>query len=64
MERYLVELTGDQLERLSGMGREAIEAAEDENTRELKTFFRLCMISAGKPEIAGATDPRKSLAGA
>jgi hypothetical protein len=30
MERYLVELTGDQLERLSGMVREAIEAAEDE----------------------------------
>jgi hypothetical protein len=27
MERYLVELTGDQLERLSGMVREAIEAA-------------------------------------
>ena len=28
MERYLVELTGDQLERLSGMVREAIKVTE------------------------------------
>ena len=61
MERYLVELTGDQLDRLNGMVREAISAAEEENKRELENlFFRLCMISAGRPEIAGATDPTKS----
>ena len=61
MERYLVELTGDQLDRLNGMVREAISAAEEENKRELENlFFRLCMISAGRPEIAGATDSRKS----
>ena len=58
MERYLVELTGNQLDRLNGMVREAINAAQDENKRELETFFRLCMISVGRLEIAGATDPR------
>jgi hypothetical protein len=36
MERYLVELTGDQLERLSGMVREAIKVAEDERKSELE----------------------------
>ena len=40
-----------------------IEAARTKTNVNLKTFFRLCMISAGKPEIAGATDPRKSFAG-
>jgi hypothetical protein len=34
--RYLVELTGDQLERLSIMVRDAIEAAGDENKPELE----------------------------
>ena len=36
MERYLVELTGDQLERLSGMVREAMKVAEIDNKRELE----------------------------
>jgi hypothetical protein len=40
-----------------------IEAARTKTNVNLKTFFRLCMISAGKPEIAAATDPRKSFAG-
>jgi putative ABC transport system substrate-binding protein len=31
MERYLVELTGDQLDRLNGLVREAINAAEGAN---------------------------------
>ena len=39
MERYLVELTGDQLDRLNGMVREAIIAAEDENKRELEDLL-------------------------
>ena len=39
MERYLVELTGDQLDRLSGMLREAIKVAEDENKRQLEDFL-------------------------
>ena len=39
MERYLVELTGDQLDRLNGMVREAINAAEDENKRELEDLL-------------------------
>ena len=60
MERYLVELTGDQLDRLNGMVREAINSAEDENKRESKTFLWLCMIFAGRPGIAGATDQRKA----
>ena len=34
MERYLVELTGDQFDRLNGMVREAINADEDESKRE------------------------------
>jgi hypothetical protein len=59
MERYLVELTGDQLERLSIMVRDAIEAAGDENKRELEHLLLPCMISAGKPEIAEVTDRRK-----
>ena len=53
MERYLVELTGNQLERLSGMVREAIKVAEDESKRELEDLLSFCMISAGRPEIAG-----------
>ncbi len=36
MERYLVELTGHQL---NGMVREAINAAKDENKRELEDLF-------------------------
>ena len=36
MERYLVELTGHQLERLSIIVRDAIEAAEDESKPELE----------------------------
>ena len=39
MERYLVELTGDQLDRLNGMVREAINAAADENRRELEDLL-------------------------
>ena len=39
MERYLVELTGDQLDRLNGMVREAINAAEDENKRDLEDLL-------------------------
>ena len=39
MERYLVELTGNQLERLSGMVREAIKVAEDESKRELEDLL-------------------------
>ena len=39
MERYLVELTGDQLDRLNGMVREAINAAQDENKRELEDLL-------------------------
>jgi hypothetical protein len=39
MERYLVELTGDQLDRLNGMVREAINAAKDENKRELEDLL-------------------------
>jgi hypothetical protein len=34
IERYLVEFTGDQLDRLNGMVREAINADEDESKRE------------------------------
>ena len=58
MERYLVELTGHQLDRLNGMVREAINAAQEKTNVNSKTFFRLCMISAGRPEIVGATDAR------
>ena len=39
MERYLVELTGDQLDRLNGMVREAINAAEGANKGELEDKF-------------------------
>ena len=39
MERYLVELTGDQLDRLNGMVGEAINAAADENRRELEDLL-------------------------
>ena len=39
MERYLVELTGDQLDRLNGMVRQAINAAENENKRELEDLL-------------------------
>jgi hypothetical protein len=39
MERYLVELTGNQLDRLNGMVREAISAAEDEGERELEDLL-------------------------
>ena len=39
MERYLVELTGHQLDRLNGMVREAISAAQDENKRELEDLL-------------------------
>ena len=39
MERYLVELTGDQLDRLNGMVREAINAAEGENKGELEDLL-------------------------
>ena len=39
MERYLVELTGDQLDRLNGMVREAINSAEDKNKRELEDLL-------------------------
>ena len=39
MERYLVELTGHQLDRLNGMVREAINAAKDENKRELEDLL-------------------------
>jgi hypothetical protein len=35
----LVELTGDQLDRLNGMVREAINAAEEENQRELENLL-------------------------
>ena len=38
-ERHLVELTGDQLDRLNGMVRQAINAAEDENKRELEDLL-------------------------
>ena len=39
IERYLVELTGHQLDRLNGMVREAINAAQDENKRELEDLL-------------------------
>ena len=39
MERYLVELTGDQLDRLNGMVREAINAAEGANKSELEDLL-------------------------
>jgi hypothetical protein len=39
MERYLVELTGDQLDRLNGMVREAINAAEGANKGELEDLL-------------------------
>jgi hypothetical protein len=39
MERYLVELTGDQLDRLNGMVREAINAAESANKGELEDLL-------------------------
>ena len=60
MERYLVELTGDQLDRLNGMVREAINSAEEKTNVNSKTFLWLCMIFAGRPGIAGATDLTKS----
>jgi hypothetical protein len=64
MERYLVELTGDQLERLSGMVREAIEAAEDENKRELEDLLSALHDIRWKAGDRRSDDPRKSLAGA
>jgi hypothetical protein len=36
MERYLVELDGDQLDLLNGMVREAINVAEDKKIPELE----------------------------
>ena len=39
MERYLVELTGDQLDRLKGMVREAISAAEEAHKGELEDLL-------------------------
>ena len=39
MERYLVELTGNQLERLCGMVREAIKVAEDDNKRKFEDLL-------------------------
>ena len=39
MERYLVELTGNRLDRLNGMVREAINAAQDEHKRELEDLL-------------------------
>jgi hypothetical protein len=39
MERYLVELTGDQLDRLNGLVRAAISAAADENRFELEDLL-------------------------
>jgi hypothetical protein len=39
MERYLVELTGDHLDRLNGMVREAINAAERANKGELENLL-------------------------
>jgi hypothetical protein len=59
MERYLVELTVHQLERLSIIVRDAIEAAGDENKPELEHLLLALQISAGKPEIAEVTDRRK-----
>jgi hypothetical protein len=39
MERYLIELTGDQLDRLNGLVREAINAAEGANKGELEDLM-------------------------
>ena len=39
MERYLFELTGDQLDRFNGMVRKAINAAEGANKGELEDLL-------------------------
>ena len=39
MERYLVELDGDQIELLSGMVREAIKVADEKKVPELQALF-------------------------
>ena len=41
MERYLVELDGDQVELLSDMVREAIKVADEKRSPHLKLFSRL-----------------------
>lgn len=38
-ERYLVELTGDQLDRLNGMVREALNAADGANKGDLEDLL-------------------------
>ena len=54
---FSLRLTGDQLDRLNGMVREALNAAEGANKGgNSKTSLRRCMISAGRLEIAEATD--------
>ena len=54
--RYLVELTGDQLDRLNSMVRAAINAAEDENRRELEHLLSALHDIRWKAGDAGATD--------
>jgi hypothetical protein len=39
MERYLVELDGDQIELLSGMVREAIKVADEKKVPELQALL-------------------------
>jgi hypothetical protein len=39
MEHYLVELTGDQLDRLNGMVREALNAADGAKQGELEDLL-------------------------
>ena len=39
MERYLVELDGDQVELLSGMVREAIKVADEKNVPALEALL-------------------------
>jgi hypothetical protein len=41
MERYLVELDGDQVELLSGMVREAMKVADEKRAPHLRPFSRL-----------------------
>jgi hypothetical protein len=60
MERYLVELTGDQLDRLNGMCAKQSTPPRTKTNVNSKTFLWLCMIFAGRPGIAGATDLKKS----
>jgi hypothetical protein len=57
MERYLVELNGDQVELLSGMVREAIQVADEKKVPALEALLSaLGIMSWKEPEIAGPTE--------